>query len=252
MKKNIIGIIPARYQSTRFPGKPLISLLGKPMIIWVVELSAKALGKNNVYVATEDERIKKIVEKYGFNAIMTSHKHATGTDRLAEVAENINANIYINIQGDEPTIDPISIIKICKEKIKHPREVINAMTNLSQEEDPSNINIPKVIFTEDMRMIYMSRLPIPGFKNPSTKPIKYYKQVCIYAFSRNQLKKFAKIGRKSKLEIYEDIEILRFLDMNIPIRMVDINIESFAIDVKEDIARVEKKLIEIHKISEEK
>ena len=95
----VIGVIPARFNSSRFKGKPLVKLLGKPMIIWVAELSSKVLGKENVYVATEDKRILKVVEEYGYNAIMTSDMHLTGTDRLSEVAQNIDADIYINIQG---------------------------------------------------------------------------------------------------------------------------------------------------------
>ena len=129
MKNKLVEIIPARYKSTRFPGKPLVKLLGKPMIIQVAELSSKALGKENIFVTTEDDRIRKVVEEAGFNAIMTSDEHPTGTDQLAEVANKVMADYYINIQGDEPTVNP------------------------------------KVITNENNDLICMSRLAIPGFIN---------------------------------------------------------------------------------------
>ena len=116
MSKKIIGIIPARYNSSRFPGKPLIKILGKPMILWVAELSSKALGRENLFIATDDERIKNTVEAAGFKVVMTSNSLPTGTDRLAEVARNIKSDIYINIQGDEPTIDPNFITKVVEKK----------------------------------------------------------------------------------------------------------------------------------------
>jgi len=248
MDKKIIGIIPARYKSTRFPGKPLVKLLGKPMIIWVAELSSKALGKENVFVATEDSRIKDIVEKAGFNVIMTSDKHPTGTDRLSEVAEKVKADIYINIQGDEPTVNPEVIIQVAKKKLENPDCIVNAMAKLSSNEDPHNINIPKVMVNEKNMLVYMSRLAIPGFKSAENKPAHYYKQVCIYAFSRDQLLKFGDFGRKSTLEKSEDIEILRYLDLDIPIKMIEVDANSYAIDVKEDIDLVENRLKEIHKL----
>lgn len=244
----VIGVIPARFNSSRFKGKPLVKLLGKPMIIWVAELSSKVLGKGNVYVATEDERILTVVEEYGYKAIMTSDIHLTGTDRLSEVAQNIDADIYINIQGDEPTVDPRVIQEVINLKIKNPEYIINAMAKLTSNEDPHNVNLPKVITNENSDLIYMSRLGVPGFKNIENKPINYYKQICIYAFSRDQLLKFGNYGRKSKLETHEDIEILRFLDLSIPIKMLEVDGNSYAVDVKGDIKLVENRLKEIHKI----
>ena len=247
MMDRIIGVIPARYNSSRFPGKPLVKLLGTPMVVWVAELSAKALGRDNVFVATEDTRIMKVVEQYGFNALITSDVHSTGTDRLSEVANKIYAEIYINIQGDEPTVNPNVIKKVIDEKIRNPGKVINAMTQLSNCEDPNNINIPKVVYNEKNTMIYMSRLPIPGYKSHNNKPEVYFKQVCIYAFSRPQLLAFGKFGRKSFLELYEDIEILRFLEMDIPVKMIEVEEASFAVDTIEDVKIVENRLREIIK-----
>ncbi len=248
MAKRIVGIIPARYNSSRFPGKPLIKLLGKPMVLWVAELSSKALGRENLFIATDDERIKNTVEAAGFKVVMTSNSLPTGTDRLAEVARNIKSDIYINIQGDEPTIDPNFITKVVEKKINNPESVICAMSKLNSSDDVFNVNIPKVIVNENTDMVYMSRLAIPGFKNEVNKPKFYYKQVCIYAFNRKQLLSFSDFGRKSKLEKCEDIELLRFLDLKTSIKMVEVEGISYAIDVKEDIDIVTKRLIEIHKI----
>ena len=247
MTKKIIGIIPARFKSSRFPGKPLVKLLGKPMIIWVAELASIALGKENIVIATDDFRIVKVVEDAGYQSIMTSQKHLTGTDRLVEVAKKIKSDIYINIQGDEPTVDPNVILKVAEEKINNPNSIICAMAKLDSTEDPNNINIPKVIVNENMDLVYMSRLAIPGFKNNANKPNNYYKQVCVYAFNRDQLLSFGDFGRKSKLEECEDIEILRFLDLKTSIKMIKVEGISYAIDVKEDIDIVNNRLKEIHK-----
>ena len=125
-------VIPARYKSTRFPGKPLVKLLGKPMIIWVAELSAKAVGKSNVYIATDDKRIKAEVNKYNFKVVMTSSKALTGTDRVAEASYKIKADIYVNVQGDEPLVNPNDILKIINTKIKNINSVINGFCWISK------------------------------------------------------------------------------------------------------------------------
>jgi len=241
-------IIPARYKSSRFPGKPLALLLGKPMILWVAELSSKALGKENVYIATDDERIAHVVEKEGYQVVITSEKALTGTDRLAEAAQKIEADIYINVQGDEPILDPSDIIKIRDKKINHMNFVINGYCKISSNEDLNSINIPKVIFNEQEKMIYMSRVALPGFKDKKDAPSTYYKQVCIYAFTQKELKKFKDFSRKSNLEQSEDIEILRFLELGTDILMVETQGQSLAVDIPEDIAPVEIALKRVHKL----
>lgn len=237
-----VVIIPARYKSSRFPGKPLIKLLGKPMVLWVVELSIKAVGAENVYVATDDQRIVDVVEQFGYQVVMTSDEAATGTDRLAEVAKKIRADIYINVQGDEPLVSPQDIIRVIEQKKLYPEEVINCYSRLSEDEDPHNANIPKVIFTEDKQLVYMSRQAIPGFKDKKNAPDNYYKQVCIYAFSRQELNAFAAFGRKSTLEHSEDIEIVRFLEWGQKVRMIETQSVSLAVDVPEDVINVEAAL----------
>jgi len=157
----VVIIIPARYKSTRFPGKPLTPILGKPMILWVAEICAQALPMEFVYVATDDLKIKKVVEEAGFNVLMTSEKALTGTDRIADAANQIDADIYINVQGDEPLLDPNDILSILEVKKKYPNEVINGYSKIDENENPENLNIPKVVFNENNQMIYMSRQLIP-------------------------------------------------------------------------------------------
>ena len=174
---------------------------------------------------------------------MTSKKHPTGTDRIAEVSELIDADIYINVQGDEPLIDPNDINRIIQEKIKHPNCVIKGYTKISDHEDPDNLNIPKVIFTKDKKMIYMSRQKIPGSKNSKLIPTDYYKAVCIYAFNRKELESYKQFGKKSELEKVEDIEILRFLDLDITVRLVETESVSLAVDIPDDVKKVEDHIL---------
>ncbi len=235
-------VIPARYGSSRYPGKPLVPLLGKPMIIWVAELCARAVGSENVYIATEDERIADIVHAAHFSPIITSMNALTGTDRVAEASKHIDADIFINVQGDEPLIDPIDILKIRDSKIQHIDKVINGFSWISSHEDPENINIPKVITNEQSELVYMSRLVLPAYKDKTNAPSNFKKQVCIYAFTADELKSFHMFGRKSTLEHSEDIEILRFFELNKRILMVETQPGSAAIDVPSDVGLVEAEL----------
>jgi len=233
----VIGIIPARFKSSRFPGKPLALILNKPMIIWVCEIVEKALGIENTFVATDDVRIQKIVLKHGFNVIMTSENCMTGTDRLWDVAQQIKADIYVNIQGDEPMLDPNEILKIVELKKDYPDFIINGMTKITENEDPKNINLPKVLVNKNNDLIYMSRLPIPGIKSGGI-PV-YYKQVCIYAFTHDELLAYGTCTEKAYYEKFEDIEILRFFDLDKKIKMVETSSSSLAVDVPQDIKNVE-------------
>ena len=236
-------IIPARYRSSRFLGKPLTLIQGKPMILWVAELCAEVLPAEFVYVATEDIQIKEIVEKAGFNVVMTSNKCPTGTDRIAEAATQIDADIYVNVQGDEPLLNPTDILTIIETKKMYPNEVINGYCKIGDNEDPESLNIPKVVFNENQQMVYMSRNLVPGTKTKEFVPPNYYKQVCIYAFNKQELIDYSEFGRKGTLEYYEDIEILRFLDIGVNIRVVETKSVSLAVDVPDDVIRVEKEIL---------
>lgn len=241
-----VVIIPARYGSSRYPGKPLVHLLGKPMILWVAELSAKAIGQENVYIATEDIRIADIVETAGYKAVMTTDDALTGTDRLAQAAQEIAADIFINVQGDEPLADPADILKVRDAKLENMNHIINGFSWISDQEDPHSVNIPKVITNEKQQLIYMSRCALPGFKDTKNAPARYKKQVCIYAFTREELSAFRAFGRKSELEQCEDIEILRFLEIGKKIQMIETQPGSLAVDVPSDVPHVEVALKRKH------
>lgn len=232
-------IIPARHASTRFPGKPLVHLLGKPMVLWVAELSARAVGREHVYIATEDERIAKVVRDANFSALMTSSDALTGTDRVAEAAQMVDYDIYVNVQGDEPLVEPDDIGRCIALKAERPEMIVNGFTWIGQDENPVSVNLPKVITDEAGIMVYMSRNPLPGFKEANNAPVRYMKQVCIYGFTREELAAYAGFGRKSALENAEDIEILRFIELERQIRMYECHPGSLAVDEPEDVARVE-------------
>ncbi|MFT4801031.1 MAG: 3-deoxy-manno-octulosonate cytidylyltransferase (CMP-KDO synthetase) [Flavobacteriaceae bacterium] len=239
----VVGVIPARYKSSRFPGKPLISLNGVPMIIRVARIVEKAFGKSDTYIATDDDRIKDVVESYGYKAIMTSENCLTGTDRVYDFSKKIEADIYVNVQGDEPLLDYNDILRIAEFKKRNYNHVINGMCKISKGEDSHNINIPKVLVDCNNNLIYMSRLAIPGVKDLGMSNDRTFnKQVCIYAFNKFELEAFGKTAKKAIYEKFEDIEILRFFDLNIPIKMVETTGSSLAVDVIEDVAKVEEVL----------
>jgi 3-deoxy-manno-octulosonate cytidylyltransferase (CMP-KDO synthetase) len=235
----IVGFIPARYASTRFPAKPLQLLLGVPMIVRVAAIAARALGIENTYVITDDERIASVVRKSGYQTLMTSATCLTGTDRLAEASLQIAATSYINIQGDEPMLEPENIVRVAKAHQLRPDVVWNAMAQCSENDDVHSFNLPKVIVSESGKLIYMSRVALPGFKDQKNAPLTYWKPVSIYGFTRWQLQAFSAYGHKSVLEQAEDIEILRFLELGIPVQMLEVSGGSLAVDIPEDVPRVE-------------
>jgi len=230
-------IIPARYQSSRFPGKPLIDLCGKPMIVRVWERCIKALDKDKVFVATDDQRIIECCKKYGINTLLTSSQCLTGTDRVHEAAKQLDTDLIINVQGDEPLLDPQDVVNVLKAAEENPGWVINAMCSIGEEKDFYSANVPKVVCRPDGRLLYMSRAAIPT--NKEHKFIHAMKQVCIYAFPRQALDDFAGQVTKTELEQVEDIEILRFLELGYEVQMIKVSESSIAIDAPSDVARVE-------------
>lgn len=235
----IAALIPARLASTRFPEKPLALILGKPMILWVCELTAKAVGSENTYVATDCERIAGVVRGAGFQAVMTKPEALTGTDRIAEAIQAIDADLFINVQGDEPMLDPKSITNVIDEALAHPGSIVNGYAPIPEGEDPTNVNLPKCVIASDGRLLYMSRLAVPGFKSNDKAPSVYYKQVCIYAFTREHLERYSSATKKAPCEASEDIEILRFLDLGYDVRMVELAGDTLAVDVPGDVFAVE-------------
>ena len=238
MMRKILIIIPARYKSARFPGKPLKKILGREMVLRVADRCKIISNKKDLIIATDNNLISKVVKRENFKVIMTSRNCLTGTDRVAEVAKKINSKIYINVQGDEPLVNPKDIKKIISKKIKYPNHVICGFTKIRNFENPINKNIPKVVMNKNNELVYISRALVPSSKKKSK--IQFNKQVCIYAYNKKELTKFSAMKKKSDLEKLEDIEILRFFDLDIKIKMVKLNSKTLAVDVKSDIKKVEK------------
>ncbi len=237
---NYAVVIPARYQSSRFPGKPLVDILGKPMVQHVWERCVDAVGAELVYVATDSKEIQLAVEAFGGQVVMTSSECLTGTDRLAEANVTLKRDFLINVQGDEPLINPDDIVRVIKRYQDCPEQIVNAMAAIHSEEEFRSNSVPKVVASKTGRLMYMSRAAIP-----TTKELNFegsFKQVCIYAFSARHLEFFSNGGEKAPIENLEDIEILRFLENDIPVQMVEVNSASIAVDFAEDVERV------IHKI----
>lgn len=244
MKPTII--IPARYGSKRYKGKPLVKILGREMILRVADICSKIKKKKDLYIATDDKKISSTVNNAGYKSIITSKKCLTGTDRVAEAAIKVKSNFIINVQGDEPTINPRDIMKVIKAKLKNPNHIICGYDKIQKIENPKNKNIPKVVLNQKKELVYISRSIIPGSKKENKNAI-FLKQVCIYAFNLQELKKFYNRKKKSALEKIEDIEILRFFDLNKKIKMVKLNSNSVAVDEIKDVKKAElviKKLLQ--------
>ena len=236
-KKTFAVVIPARYKSSRFPGKPLFAICGKPMIQHVWERCCQAVGINNVYVATDDLRIKEKVLSFGGQVVMTSSNCLTGTDRLAEANLQLDLDFIINVQGDEPLINPADINIVIKEFLRT-GNVTNAMCAIKSEKEFRSLTVPKVVFSQSNKLLYISRGCIPLSKNGEYE--FGFKQVCIYAFSKKHLEFFYSSKTKSYHEQVEDIEILRFLESDYRIDMVELESDSLAVDVPDDIFFVEQ------------
>jgi 3-deoxy-manno-octulosonate cytidylyltransferase (CMP-KDO synthetase) len=235
IKLRVVIIIPARYNSSRLQGKPLLDICGQSMISRTFERCCLALNKENVYVATDDKKIFNHCQKASINVIMTPVSCKTGTDRVYEASKKIKADIYINVQGDEPIISPDDIKTIIHASQSHPDRVINAMCPIN-EIDFNNPSIPKVVVRQDNRLLYMSRNGVPVTKSLSF--VNGKRQVCIYALPKRSLIAFSKEKSKTPLENIEDIEILRFLEIGYDVHMVNVSKSSFSIDVEEDLEKV--------------
>lgn len=229
-------IIPARYESSRFPGKPLADILGKSLILRVWEQCIKALDKKNVFIATDDERIVNHCLKNDMQYLLTPNTCLTGTDRIYEASKQIKSDIYINVQGDEPLLKPQDIIDVINASKNNPSSIINAMCPISSEEDFRSSSVPKVVTDTKNKLLYMSRGAIPT--NKKFEFIEAKKQVCVYALPLSALEAFGKHATKTPMESIEDIEILRFIEMGYPVQMIDVSSSSIAVDHPHDIQRV--------------
>ncbi|HCA42959.1 MAG TPA: 3-deoxy-manno-octulosonate cytidylyltransferase [Bacteroidetes bacterium] len=238
----ITGVIPARWGSSRFPGKPLVMIDSKTMIRRVYDQAKKSKLITNVIVATDDIRIANEIINSGGEAVMTSSEHNTGTDRISEAIKKIGnkaGEIIVNIQGDEPFINPKTIDIAIKELIKNKDAVVSTpVKKISNEKEILNENIVKVAKDEKGYALYFSRSVIPF--NRSKKKINYYKHIGLYVYRKNFLSKFVKM-KQSENEIAESLEQLRILDNGYKIKTVVIKEESISIDTPADLKKIKKK-----------
>lgn len=237
MKK--IGVIPARYQSSRLPGKPLVDICGKPMIWWVYNRAIKAEGLNDLVVATDDERIVAVCNEYDLKCVMTDKNHRTGVDRLSEVSHKLEADYYILIQGDEPLIEIENIEEMCRrvESDNEPDCVYTFKTPIHNPIDVVNNTIIKTVTDLNNRILFSSRSPIPYPKN--CIDFDYYKTVGIYAYPRNVIKNYRQLTC-GPIEAAEDHDIIRMLENGITIKAFSIETDTISVDTEKDLQRVRK------------
>lgn len=241
----VLTIIPARFASTRLPGKPLADIHGKPMIQWVYERACLARGISDTLVATDDHRVFQAVQAFGGRVVMTSAHHSSGTDRIAEVADQFPADIYVNVQGDEPLIVP-EVIEKAVELVRSGRfSMGTVMTQLKSSQELHDPSVVKVIADRDQRAIYFSRHPIPysrGSEPVSGQPFVSLRHVGLYVYTREALLKFRSLG-PSPLENAEMLEQLRALSEGIPIGVAEVEFVSVGVDTPEDLDLVRKILV---------
>lgn len=236
------GIIPARYASSRLPGKPLLEISGKPMIWWVYQRAARAERLDELFVATDDGRIMDACRRLGIPAVMTADTHRCAAERLAEAADQIRADFYIQINGDEPLIRPDNINAAVPDRVPEGQEfgtnIITEMKDPAEVLDPSNI---KVVFDEEFRALYMSRSPVPCPFSSIDFP--YYKHVGIIGYNKSMLD-FYMHSVPGRFEKIEGIDTLRFLDYGKELRFIRVEkTESLSVDTAKDLDRVRRRIM---------
>lgn len=233
----IIGVIPARYSSTRFPGKPLAMIKGKPMIQHVYKNASKSKLLDKVIVATDDKRIYNAVADFGGNAEMTLTKHKSGTDRIGEIARWLKCDIIVNIQGDEPFIDPNDIDMTIKPLLDDDKINISTLCfKIKNENEINNPNVVKVVIDRNKFALYFSRFPVP-YNRENSKYVNYYKHIGLYVYRREYLLKLVKM-KQTLAEKAEHLEQLRILESGEKIKVVETKIDSVSIDTEEDLEKL--------------
>lgn len=252
MRPAIVAIIPSRYGSTRFPGKSLALIRNKPMVQWVYERARRSSLLDRVIVATDDRRILKTVTDFGGEAVMTSPEHATGTDRIAEVARSLDCDIVVNVQGDEPLIDPDMIDAAVKPLAEDSAISMGTLAKLIIDpEEVRNPNVVKVVMDRMGYALYFSRAPIPWDRDQWADKTALadlgadgprYKHIGLYVYRRDFLLSYAAMPQ-TPLEMTEKLEQLRALEQGHRIRVVITVHESFGVDIPDDLSKI-LKLIE--------
>jgi len=246
VKMKIVGVIPARYQSSRFPGKPLADICGKPMIWWVYHQCRKVPEIDELYVATDDERIESACKKYGMNVIMTSALHKTGSDRVGEVAAKVEGDLFVNIQGDEPCIEPRMIqqlIEIFQDGSVYFGSLRREITSPREIEAYSTV---KVVCDCHDNAMYFSRNVIPSNKKDGAQA-RVFRHVGIYAYRRDFLLMFVKM-KQTRLELGEGIEPLRAMENGYKIRVRETEFDSIGVDLPEHVELAEQRLISLGQV----
>ncbi len=241
----IVAVIPARYQSKRFNGKPLALIAGKPMVQHVFQRTKACPEVDEIYVATDDRRIYECVQEFGGTAIMTYKNHQSGTDRIAEAVKTINLadrDIVVNIQGDQPIFQPSMLSDLIQTLIKNPTIPMSTlMYKMIDDQELHDRNKVKVVVDNDGYALYFSRLPIPFYRDETSKKIFHYKHLGLYAYRKEFLLAFTKLSY-GLLEHAEKLEQLRALEHGFKIKVVETTFDSIEVDTPEDIKRVEQNL----------
>ena len=241
----VVVVIPARYGSTRLPGKPLVSLAGRPMIQYVFERAKRAQTVGRVIVATDDQRIVEAVNAFGGVAVMTRLDHRTGTERVAEVAAREEGDVFVNVQGDEPLIDPVSIDTVVGALLEEPAaQIATVATAIRHAGDIMDPNVVKTVLDFEENALYFSRAPIPWVRDRQQKVhVKYWKHLGLYVFQRDALLEYPTLPQ-GELEKIEQLEQLRWMENGWKIRVAEVAHDAVSVDVPEDVTRVEKLLKE--------
>lgn len=251
MTMKITAVIPARYASTRFEGKALADIQGKPMVQWVYERTSRATLVSDVIVATDDERIAAVVSGFGGKVQMTSPSHETGTDRLAEVARGLDSDLIVNVQGDEPLIDPLMIDQAIRPLVEDPSVQMGTLkTRIKTLHDFLSPNVVKVVTDWQGFALYFSRSPLPNFRDKwnnlkdeafSSGKLLCFKHVGLYVYRREFLLRYSTMS-PTYLELAEKLEQLRVLENGHRIKVAETDCESIGVDTPSDLEKVLEKL----------
>jgi 3-deoxy-manno-octulosonate cytidylyltransferase (CMP-KDO synthetase) len=239
----VVVVIPSRYAATRLPGKPLVNLAGKPMVQRVYEQAKLAQTVHRVLVATDDQRIVDAVLAFGGEARMTRSDHRTGTERIAEVAAHEAGDVFVNVQGDEPLIDPVAVDTAVAALLEDPpAQIATVATPIRHVPDIMDPNVVKTVLDFDSNALYFSRAPIPWVRDtPQKVHVKYWKHLGLYVFQRDALLEYPTLPQ-GELEKIEQLEQLRWLENGWKIRVAEVEHDAVSVDAPEDVTRVEKLL----------
>jgi 3-deoxy-manno-octulosonate cytidylyltransferase (CMP-KDO synthetase) len=239
--KSVI-VIPARFGSTRFPGKSLARLQGRPMIQWVWEAASRSRLSEQVIIATDDDRIADVAAKFGADVMMTKKSHRSGTDRVAEVADKVSAQLYVNVQGDEPLLSPGAVDDLIRGMAESPRTPIGTLAHrIDTEAEWRSPEVVKVVVDRHNEALYFSRSPVPFMRAWNAKGGKLLRHVGIYAYRASALATFVAL-KPSALELAESLEQLRALEQGMTIQVIETKYRCLGVDTPADLIRVEEEM----------